>query len=754
MSVFHRTVAVVLLAAAAGGCTFRQTARAHFDAANEYAAKGRLREAVIEYRRVLQLEPRHAPARVKLAETYERLDDQSNAYREYVRAADLLPGADAVQIKAGHFLLLAGRFEDANARATAVLSRHDSIDARILRARALAGLKQVDAALEELWKAGSVDPRRGDAYIDIGYLEYGRGRADEAEAAFKAAVQAEPQAVAPRLALADFLFGEQRTHDAEETLRLALQIDPRDVRVNRAVATFFLRTSRAAQAEPYLKAAAQIDGSAASKLAVADYYVVTGRYAEAEAALVPLAHDAATKVQAGIRLAGLRFVQQRRDEAYGAIEEVLRAQPHHSAALLARGSFRLVDGRLAEGVADLEAAVAADPQGVAARLILASAHAANRDIGAAIQDYTQILNLQPHATIAEYELSRLHLAAGDPARALDYARQAAAAAADRFDVRLLLARSLLANLDTDGAEVELRTLLRERPDSGAARAAMGTLLASRGEPSAARTWFNRALAVEPANVESTWGLAAIDVQAHRPEAARARVEGRVAMTPRDANVRLVAGVALVRAGDLAGAEMQLRGAIEADPQLVEAYARLAQLYVREDRLDDAEAELHAALERRPAAVPLRTLLGVVLHVQGRTDEAAAAYARALDVDANAAVAANNLAWLYAERGTNLDVALQLAQTAKRRLPDESRVSDTLGWVYYKKGMVSEAVAALRDAVDRNPEDAEAQYHRGVALLKNGDLEHAREALERALALDAHFAGAPDAREMLSRIGTD
>ena len=55
------------------------------------------------------------------------------------------------------------------------------------------------------------------------------------------------------------------------------------------------------------------------------------------------------------------------------------------------------------------------------------------------------------------------------------------------------------------------------------------------------------------------------------------------------------------------------------------------------------------------------------------------------------MAANNLAWRYAEDGGNLDVALSLAQTAKRKLPDSPEVSDTLGWIYLKKDLDTQAV---------------------------------------------------------------
>ncbi len=72
-------------------------------------------------------------------------------------------------------------------------------------------------------------------------------------------------------------------------------------------------------------------------------------------------------------------------------------------------------------------------------------------------------------------------------------------------------------------------------------------------------------------------------------------------------------------------------------------------------------------------------------MQNKPDEARKLYEHALSLDPQMPVAANNLAWDYAERGQNLDVALNLAQTAKAKLPNTAAVSDTLGWVYYKKG---------------------------------------------------------------------
>src|SRR5260370_3136400 len=75
------------------------------------------------------------------------------------------------------------------------------------------------------------------------------------------------------------------------------------------------------------------------------------------------------------------------------------------------------------------------------------------------------------------------------------------------------------------------------------------------------------------------------------------------------------------------------------------------------------------------------------------------YREALAQDGNATFAANNLAWLYAVYGKgNMDEAVRLAQSAVQTNPEVPSFVDTLGWVYYKKGLYAAAAEQLKKAV--------------------------------------------------------
>ena len=103
------------------------------------------------------------------------------------------------------------------------------------------------------------------------------------------------------------------------------------------------------------------------------------------------------------------------------------------------------------------------------------------------------------------------------------------------------------------------------------------------------------------------------------------------------------------------------------------------------------------------------------------------------------------------RAGNLDVALQLAQAAKSRLPNSPEVDDTLGWVYYKKGLNTLAIGSFQSSIEKDPKNPLYHYHLGLAYAKNGDKDKARDSLKQALSLNPKFDGAAEAQKTLASL---
>ncbi|MBC7929282.1 MAG: tetratricopeptide repeat protein, partial [Rubrivivax sp.] len=145
--------------------------------------------------------------------------------------------------------------------------------------------------------------------------------------------------------------------------------------------------------------------------------------------------------------------------------------------------------------------------------------------------------------------------------------------------------------------------------------------------------------------------------------------------------------------------------------------------------------------RRPDDFIAYRNIGLIEAGRGQHDVAAEYYRRVLTIRADEPVAANNLASLYADHGKgNAEEAMRLAQDVVRRFPAEPGFADTLGWVYYRKGLHRDAVEQLQravaGAVKRGGDNSLYRWHLGAALAANGDKGAARRELQKSLELNA------------------
>ena len=86
-----------------------------------------------------------------------------------------------------------------------------------------------------------------------------------------------------------------------------------------------------------------------------------------------------------------------------------------------------------------------------------------------------------------------------------------------------------------------------------------------------------------------------------------------------------------------------------------AYQALAR-YLPESRREQEGIETYeSALTKQPTSAPLHFTLGTLYEGSGRRDDAKLHYEEAVKLDPNMADAKNNLAYLIADEGTNLEI---------------------------------------------------------------------------------------------------
>jgi cellulose synthase operon protein C len=106
-----------------------------------------------------------------------------------------------------------------------------------------------------------------------------------------------------------------------------------------------------------------------------------------------------------------------------------------------------------------------------------------------------------------------------------------------------------------------------------------------------------------------------------------------------------------------------------------------------------------------------------------------------------------------QQGGNVDVALAMAQTARRGMPDSPNAADTLGWAYFQKGVYQSAIDMFQESLRLNErkggtDDATVHYHLAMAYEKVNQMAQARQQLERVLKINPNDS---DAKKALSEL---
>jgi tetratricopeptide (TPR) repeat protein len=166
------------------------------------------------------------------------------------------------------------------------------------------------------------------------------------------------------------------------------------------------------------------------------------------------------------------------------------------------------------------------------------------------------------------------------------------------------------------------------------------------------------------------------------------------------------------------------------------------------KLDSSKATLEELVKKQSKNVTANLWLGHIAILKSDYPAAIEQYQQVLAVQPNNVNALNNLAYLLAEKTNQPDQALSYAQKARELAPTSGDVADTLGRVYYRKGLYNQAIPLLKNAVDIDG-GAQNTFHLGFAYLKAGNSAKGRQTLTAALKMDPRLPEADEARQMLS-----
>jgi Tfp pilus assembly protein PilF len=151
-------------------------------------------------------------------------------------------------------------------------------------------------------------------------------------------------------------------------------------------------------------------------------------------------------------------------------------------------------------------------------------------------------------------------------------------------------------------------------------------------------------------------------------------------------------------------------------------------------LEEAQSHLQQALVKDPDNPRYHFRLGVVYDKQKKKEASIEAMRRVIALDPQNASALNYLGYTYADLGQNLDEAEQLILEALKYKPNDGFITDSLGWVYYKKGDYPKALHYLKKAAEIVPDDPVILEHVGDAYIKLNDKTNALKYYQKSMTL--------------------
>lgn len=804
----HGLLRVLLVSAALlAACSSDEQRRAdHVARADEFLAQGKSSEALIELRSALQLDPQNADLNFRIGETLEFSGALADALFFYQEALRLAPQENRAALAAARLLM----FEEpdrAQELIAGVLARDPGEPLAYMRRSELALVRgnTVDA-LEDARTAVEKAPNSHMAHFQEGVVQRARVRErrllgqdddpkifEEALAAFDEGLEvAGPEAPVREVVRGAIeralVFAAWKDHGAEaaSAYRRAVEIARERASVpEELIALGETRNYGQAIGDVALERwalDAQIELEPRTYPAWARLAVITDDPSVPERLIETLPDDEL----AHAFYARILWARGNKDEAMAHLREVegKLADPVPIRSLLVElliESGRLDDARTI--VVGLSQEHADRPETADVVSLLAMREARYTD---AVEALKKLVERRDSAH-AQLRLAEAQLRLGDTARALEAANRGitlVGEGADKLPLLRLKGRIEIVSGDNEAGISTFRLVRRTyggiSPDdvpilarafydtgrNDAARSFLADTLAlddpplaatllflaqeSGRDPAAAREALARAEARHPNQPALLAHRVRIDLAEGQPGRAEERLAAAVVANPKHAPLQRLQAQVLAANGKLQEALEVAERALKLAPEMPGiaelVVGLLTQLGDREKAIERLEKEAAGG----KLGVEGRLLLARLQIVAGRDDRAAELLETVVAERSDLPGAKNDLAFLLAKKGADIERARRLAEEARAAMPRSPQVADTLGYVYLKKGLAEPAADQFRAAIgladEQSPAWATFQYHLGLSYKALGRLPEAREAFERALATSVEFPDAAEARK--------
>ena len=152
-----------------------------------------------------------------------------------------------------------------------------------------------------------------------------------------------------------------------------------------------------------------------------------------------------------------------------------------------------------------------------------------------------MLKLDPNPVAADIELARLYIGRDNTAKALTYAQQAIALQPQNLVAHSLIARIYIRQGDIAKANAEIAGIQKSLPTASAGFTLAALAQLAEKQPARAKASYERALQLDPTDIEALEGALRLDMSSGHRQDAAARIAAALARQQPTSDLLMLAG---------------------------------------------------------------------------------------------------------------------------------------------------------------------------------------------------------------------
>lgn len=739
------------------GCTRDPNVRKvkYLNSGKAYAAQGKEKEAIIQFSNAIKIDPHYADAHFQLAKAYLKTGSVMGAYSELRHTVDLDPKNVEARLDLGQILLAGHQSEKSLEQANAILAIDPkNADAWGLKSGIALANNDHAEALKDIQQALQYAPNRAAFHAQLGLIQGSDpATAKDAEAQVQEAVNLDPKNAPAHLLLSSMLQRKGDTAGAIAQAQAATQADPKNIRAWATLAALYYKSGNKQQAESTLMQATNIlhDTPEGANL-LSTYYRESGQMARADSVYAGLVNKYPKSLPIKMAYAQILSDEGNFAKLQGLADELNKTNSDDPQVQALTGMLLLHSGKVNDAVTLLEKAAKNYPDNMAVKFWLARADRAKGDLPGAEQNFRAVTQANPNNIVAQRELAAIAAQTHDNALLEQISGTLISKFPNLPDGYLWRAVAEVNQNQGPQAEADLQTALKKDPKNSAALVALGEVRFQQKKYPEGVQYFQQALAIDPNQLPALQALVSYYMFQHQPDKALALVQQQITKMPNDPALYVELSNIQLVTKDVNGAVNSAQKAMQLNPSDGNAVMAYTRAETASGNTGAAISKWQAWETAHPNDPRGDVILGTLEEAQGNSSAAIDDYKKALAIQPDQPIAENNLAFLMLENGQDVDMALSLAQSARRSLPHSANTADTLAWAYYHKGIYGSARDLLEDAEKTNPNDASIQYHLGMVYSKMGNKAEAVDHLKKAVSLAPQTQTGKDASKALTQLG--